>query len=177
MPLETGFYLTKTQTLAGIPLSDLPKSALKVHRALGDAGLKATIIRMPTATRTAEEAATACRCDVSQIVKSLVFQGKTSGSPILLLVSGSNRVDTKKVAETIGEALDRPDGRAVRTMTGFAIGGIPPLGHAVSMKTYIDEDLLEFETVWAAAGTPDCIFDAPPRTLAEAAGAITIRVC
>jgi prolyl-tRNA editing enzyme YbaK/EbsC (Cys-tRNA(Pro) deacylase) len=129
---------------------------------------------MPQSTRTAEEAAAACGCDVAQIVKSLVFQGATSGMPYLLLVSGKNRVDQDGVAHSIGEALSRPDARTVRAWTGFAIGGIPPFGHDRPMKTFIDPDLLAHDIVWAAAGTPNAVLSVEPTALAQAVKATAI---
>lgn len=125
-------------------------------------------------TRTAEDAAKAAGVDVGQIVKSLVFRGKKSGKPYLLLVSGANRVDQKGVAARLGEPLDRPDGTFVRDLTGFAIGGIPPLGHDVPLETYMDRDLLAHQTVWAAAGSPHAMFPIETTSLQAAAGAIVI---
>jgi prolyl-tRNA editing enzyme YbaK/EbsC (Cys-tRNA(Pro) deacylase) len=139
-------------------------------------GLARDINLQEVPTRTAEEAATACACDVAQIVKSLVFRGKASGTPYLLLVSGANRVNEKSVAAHLGEKLERPDAAFVREATGYAIGGIPPLGHAVQISTWLDEDLLAFETVWAAAGTPNTVFEIAPRVLAQAVGARQISV-
>lgn len=139
-------------------------------------GVAIRVVTHAQSTRTAEEAATACGCAVGQIVKSLVFQGKATKAPILLLVSGANRVDEKVVAAVIGEALKRPDATFVRDTTGFAIGGIPPLGHDVPLKTFIDEALLAFPTVWAAAGTPESVFEVDPKALARATGAVTLRV-
>ena len=140
------------------------------------AGLAIEIKTHAQSTRTAEEAAAACGCQVSQIVKSLVFQGKASGAAILLLVSGANRVNEKAVATVIGETLKRPDAHYVRSLTGFAIGGIPPLGHASPLKTFIDQDLLAHPLVWAAAGTPESVFAVDPKALAVATGASTIVV-
>ena len=154
----------------------LPPSALKVQEAAGRLGLAIAVRAMPQSTRTAEEAAAACGCGVAQIVKSLVFAGKTSGAPYLLLVSGKNRVDEKGVAAVVGEALTRPDAQTVRDWTGFAIGGIPPFGHATPMPVFVDEDLLRFDTVWAAAGTPSAVFPAEPKALTEAIGAKVIRM-
>jgi prolyl-tRNA editing enzyme YbaK/EbsC (Cys-tRNA(Pro) deacylase) len=131
---------------------------------------------MPQATRSAQEAAAACGCSVGQIVKSLVFRGAVSGTPYLLLVSGANRVNEAGVAATIGEALRRPDAQDVRAITGFAIGGIPPLGHASPLDTYLDAALLAYELVWAAAGTPDAVFAVAPQRLADAVGAKIISV-
>ncbi|HEX8165862.1 MAG TPA: YbaK/EbsC family protein [Beijerinckiaceae bacterium] len=156
--------------------TSLPPSALKVQEAADRLGLSIAVRAMPQSTRTAEEAAAACGCDVGQIVKSLVFAGKASGAPYLLLVSGRNRVDEKGVAAAVGEALARPDAQRVRDWTGFAIGGIPPFGHATAMPVFVDEDLLGFDTVWAAAGTPSAVFAVEPKALAQAIGAKVIRV-
>lgn len=134
-------------------------------------GLAIEIVKTSEPTRTAQEAATACNCDIGQIVKSLVFTGAQSGRPYLLLVSGANRVDEAGAAASIGEPLTRPNGNAVRRITGYAIGGIPPFGHEQQMATFIDEDLLDFKTVWAAAGTPFSLFEVDPRALAEVVGA------
>lgn len=142
-----------------------------------DAGLSIDIRIMADSTRTAEEAAAACGTSVAQIVKSLVFQGKESGKPYLLLVSGSNRVKEGLVGRTIGEKIVRPDAGFVREQTGFAIGGIPPLGHDRPIATYVDADLLKFDEVFAAAGTPNAIFGVDPRALCEACGAEAIAVC
>ena len=114
----------------------LPKSAQKVTARAAAAGLDVKVVEMPASTRTAEEAAAACGCRVGQIVKSLVFRGKASGRPVLILVSGDNRVDVKRVAGDIGEAIERADADWVRAETGFAIGGIPPIGHDRPLATY-----------------------------------------
>ena len=152
------------------------RSTDRVRQAAEAAGLAISIREMPQSTRTAEEAAAACGTSVGQIVKSLIFRGAASGEPVLLLVSGANRVDTGAVARTIGEALERMDADAVRSATGFAIGGVAPLGALAPIRTYMDEDLLAFATVWAAAGSPQAVFEVEPRALAAAAGAEIIRV-
>ena len=139
-------------------------------------GIDVEIRVMADSTRTAEDAARACGCTVERIVKSLVFQGARSRKPYLLLVSGPNRVSEKGVATTIGEPLARPDADFVRETTGYAIGGIPPLAHKTPLTTYMDRDLLAFETVWAAAGTPKAVFEVSPATLRGAAGAEVIDV-
>lgn len=154
----------------------LPPSALKVRDAAHRLGLAIDIRAMPQSTRTAEEAAAACGCAVGQIVKSLVFAGKASGKPYLFLVSGKNRVDEKAVAGALGEVLTRPDAQTVRDWTGFAIGGIPPFGHATELPTLVDEDLLAHEVVWAAAGTPFAVFAVEPKALARAVGGRVLRV-
>ncbi len=152
------------------------RSTDRVQAAAEAAGLTLDIRRMPQTTRTAEEAAAACGTTVGQIVKSLVFRKAESGEPVLLLVSGANRVDQSAVRSSIGEALERMDADAVRKLTGFAIGGVAPLGSLTPLATFMDADLMRFETVWAAAGAPDAVFEAEPEALAEAAGAKVIAV-
>src|SRR6476619_641878 len=130
-------------------MSELPTSAQKVQDAAAELGLEIAVRAMTAPTRTAEEAAAACGVTVGQIVKSLVFLGAQWGKPYLLLVSGTNRVNETGVAAHLGEGLNRPDGRAVREMTGFAIGGIPPFGHYMPLATFMDQDLLQYDLVWA----------------------------
>jgi prolyl-tRNA editing enzyme YbaK/EbsC (Cys-tRNA(Pro) deacylase) len=154
----------------------LPASAQKVQDAARAAGLDIAVTEMAASTRTAEDAAAACGCAVGQIVKSLVFRGAETGKPYLMLVSGPNRLNEKAVADFVGEPLARPDAAYVREVTGFAIGGVPPLGHASPMQVFLDEDLLGFETVWAAAGTPRAVFAVSPLTLARAVNAKAIKV-
>jgi prolyl-tRNA editing enzyme YbaK/EbsC (Cys-tRNA(Pro) deacylase) len=157
-------------------MADKRESTDRVEAAAQALGLDITVRQMAQSTRTAEEAATAAGCGVGQIVKSLVFRGRDSGRPYLLLVSGSNRVNEKGVAAILGEALERPDARYVRDVTGFAIGGIPPFGHAQPLTTYIDQDLVQHGLVWAAAGTPVAIFAVAPKALADKIGARMIAV-
>jgi prolyl-tRNA editing enzyme YbaK/EbsC (Cys-tRNA(Pro) deacylase) len=157
-------------------MTPLPAAARQVQDAADRLGLAVTIREMPDSTRTAAEAAAACGCTVGQIIKSLIFKGKESERPYLFLVSGNNRVNEKTVAETIGEAIVRPDANFVRAATGFAIGGIPPFGHMVKLATYFDRDLLQYETVWAAAGTPRAVFAVDPGRLLTAVKAEVIRV-
>ena len=158
-------------------MNQLKPAAQRVQEALHAKGLDCVVRHMPASTRTAQEAADACGCQVGQIVKSLIFKGTQSGKPYLLLVSGANRVDEQLAAGQIGEPLGRADAQFVRDATGFAIGGIPPLGHATAIATFMDEALLAFDVVWAAAGTPDAVFPIAPGKLAEAASsAQPIRV-
>ncbi|MCB1471769.1 MAG: YbaK/EbsC family protein [Rhodobiaceae bacterium] len=154
----------------------LPAAARRVADAAVVLGLDIRVLEMPASTRTAEEAAAACGCRVGQIVKSLVFAGKTSGTPYLLLVSGDNRVNEKAMAKVLGEPLTRPDADFVRETTGFAIGGVAPIGHANALRTLFDEDLLKFDVIWAAAGTPRCVFETRPQALARATGAEVVCV-
>ncbi len=131
---------------------------------------------MPQSTRTAAEAAAACGTSVAQIVKSLIFQKAESGEPVLILVSGQNRVDEKAMKAVVGEALKRIDADQVRALTGFAIGGVAPLGSLSPLATFMDTDLMAFETVWAAAGAPQAVFEVDPKALAAATGAAIVRV-
>ncbi|QDB99567.1 YbaK/EbsC family protein [Mesorhizobium sp. 8] len=143
----------------------------RVTQAASDAGLAIEVRRMGASTRTAEEAATQCGCTVAQIVKSLVFQGETSGKLFLFLVSGSNQLDLAKAAELAGDPLKRADPRHIRDETGFAIGGVSPLGHLITIPVFADQSLLAFDVVWAAAGAHDAVFSAEPSALIAAARA------
>jgi prolyl-tRNA editing enzyme YbaK/EbsC (Cys-tRNA(Pro) deacylase) len=154
----------------------LPPSAQKVQDSARALGLDIVVREMAATTRTAEEAAAACGVTVGQIVKSLVFTGADSGKLYLLLVSGVNRVDEKGVARHLGEKLKRPDAEAVRAATGFAIGGIPPFGHDTKLATFMDADLMQYDVVWAAAGTPKAVFPVAPQRLCDATGAVVIEV-
>ena len=157
-------------------MSELPASAQKVQDEANALGLQVEVREMTESTRTAEEAAAACGVTVGQIVKSLVFSGAESGKPYLLLVSGSNRVNEKGVARHLGEKLKRPDADAVRALTGYAIGGIPPFGHASALATFMDRDLMQYDVIWAAAGTPKAVFRTEPARLQVATGAVVIDV-
>jgi prolyl-tRNA editing enzyme YbaK/EbsC (Cys-tRNA(Pro) deacylase) len=137
----------------------LSPSAQKIQNLLNSLGYTYIVIEHAESTRTAQEAADRAGCELGQIVKSLIFRGKTSGTPILVLTSGANRVDEKRISGYAGEIISRADADFVRTVTGFAIGGVPPIGHNEKMETYLDEDFLPFQTIWAAAGTPNAIFE------------------
>lgn len=139
-------------------------------------GLPIEIRTMDQSTRTAEEAAAACGCDVGQIVKSLIFEDATSGHLVLLLVSGRHNVDLDLVATKYGVRLQRADARRVRDETGFAIGGVAPIGHLNSPAVHLDETLLAFPVVWCAAGRPDSVFSISPKMLSDAIGARIIAV-
>ena len=156
------------------PMNDeLSTSAAKVQSALQAMGLDCQVVELPASTRTAVEAAQAVGCTVGQIVKSLVFRGKISRRPLLVLASGSNRVDEQRLASLAGEPVEKADADFTRAHTGFAIGGVPPVGHTERIDTFIDEDLLAYGEVWAAAGTPHAVFRIAPANLARAAGGQT----
>ncbi|GAB1469126.1 YbaK/EbsC family protein [Chloroflexota bacterium] len=140
-------------------MSTLSPSAQKIQSLLNELGFDYTVIEHAESTRTAQEAANRAGCELGQIVKSLIFKGRDSGKPILILASGPNRVNEKRIAEYAGEPVVKPDADFVRAVTGFAIGGVPPIGHAQKMETYLDEDFLQYASIWAAAGTPNAIFE------------------
>src|SRR5512132_2131645 len=142
-------------------MSTLSPSAQKIQDQLKSLGYDYTVIEHAESTRTAQEAADRAGCELGQIVKSLIFKGKVSGRPILVLTSGANRVDEKRISEYAGEAIGRADADFVRSATGFAIGGVPPVGHPQKLETYLDEDFLQYKTIWAAAGNPNAIFELP----------------
>lgn len=153
----------------------MSKSVRRVERAAAELGLAVEVRRLGN-SRTAEDAARACGCEVAQIVKSLVFRGADSGALVLLLVSGANRVNLELAAEAAGEPLLRADADEVQARTGFAIGGVAPIGHVEAPRIWIDRDLMRFATVWAAAGAPDAVFEVSPRELARATGARQVRL-
>jgi len=136
----------------------LSESAQKVQNALNRHGVTCEVVELPGSTRTAQEAAQAIGCRVEQIAKSLVFRGKTSNRPILVVASGVNRVNEKGLRDLLSEPVRKADAEFVRKHTGFAIGGVPPAGLSEPMEIFIDEDLFKHEEIWAAAGTPHAVF-------------------
>lgn len=154
----------------------LPRSARRVRTALLELGLPGDIHRLADSTRTAPEAAAAVGCELGAIVKSLVMRGVTSKAPVLALVSGDNRADVALIEAAVDEPVERPDADYVREVTGYAIGGIPPVGHRHPVRTVMDEDLYRFDTVWAAAGHPHAVFPVAPAELAKAADARVLRL-
>ncbi len=154
----------------------LSPSAQKIQDLLNELSYAYTVIEHAESTRTAQEAADRAGCELGQIVKSLIFRGKESSKPILVLTSGVNRVDEKRIAGYAGEHIVRADADFVRAVTGFAIGGVPPIGHAQEMETYLDEDFLQYQTIWAAAGTPNAIFELTTSDLQKMTGGKTVRV-
>lgn len=148
----------------------------RVTQAAQTAGLDITVRRMGASTRTAEEAAAQCGCNVAQIVKSLIFQGERSGRLYLFLVSGTNQLDISKAAALVSEPLKRADPRQIRDETGFAIGGVSPIGHRIVIQAFADETLLSFDQVWAAAGAHDAVFAAEPKALFAAARAQAVAL-
>ena len=149
----------------------------RVRAALSDSGLALEAVELDASTRTAPEAANAIGCTVSQIVKSLVFRGKETGKAILVLASGTNRVDERQMAAIAGEALGRADADFVRAETGFAIGGVAPVGHIKPVTTFIDRDLQQYEAIWAAAGKPNAVFRLTPDDLVALTQGAIVQIC
>jgi len=148
-----------------------------IDRFIGEAeasGLDIEVQRYPDGTRTAADAAAAVGCKIDQIVKSLVFMADVR--PILILCSGARRVDEEKLAEYIGTEIRIAGASEVRAATGYVIGGTPPLGHTVPLKTVVDPHLMEFEEIWAAAGTPDSVFPIQPKELVKATSGAVVAV-
>lgn len=154
----------------------LSRSAARVQEALLAAGLDARVDELPDSTRSAQEAAAAIGCAVEQIAKSIVFRRADDGLLVLVVLRGVDRVDTAALARILGTEVQRADPELVRAVTGFAIGGVPPLGHETPIATVIDSALLAYDTVWAAAGTPRSVFAVRPADLAALAGMETAAV-
>ncbi|ARC88923.1 YbaK/EbsC family protein [Rhodovulum sp. MB263] len=150
----------------------MSKSLKRVRAALEAAGITPDIRELGQ-TRTAREAAEAVGCELDQIAKSIIFRGEDSGMAILFLTAGGNRVSDEKASALAGEPLGKADAALIRVQTGFAIGGVAPVGHLSPIRTFLDPRLLEFGTVWAAAGTPRHVFPLDPHTLPALTGAVT----
>jgi prolyl-tRNA editing enzyme YbaK/EbsC (Cys-tRNA(Pro) deacylase) len=140
-------------------------SVARVRQALAALGVETEIKEFSASTRTSADAAAAIGCSVAQIAKSLVFRAKSSGRAVLVMASGANRVDEAKLAAKLGEAIGKADADFVRAETGFAIGGVAPVGHGIRLRTLIDADLLQFDVIWAAAGSPNTVFRLTPDAL------------
>jgi prolyl-tRNA editing enzyme YbaK/EbsC (Cys-tRNA(Pro) deacylase) len=154
----------------------LKPAARKVQDALAARGFSNEVVERAASARTAEEAAAAVGCEVGQIVKSLVFRARGSGRAVLVLASGANRVDLARVEALLGEPVDKADAEFVRTRTGYAIGGVPPLGHAEPLVAFVDEDLRRHARIWAAAGHPNAVFALTPDELVAMTGGTVARI-
>lgn len=149
----------------------MSRSLRRVSEALTAAGVTPGILEMPDETRTAAQAAAAAGCALDQIAKSIIFRGEETGHVVLFLTAGGNRVSPEKASAVAGQRLGKADADLVRAETGFAIGGVAPLGHVAPVRTFFDPRLLEFPTVWGAAGTPRHIFPIDPGVLLSVTGA------
>ncbi len=149
----------------------MSKSLKRVSAALEAAGFTPEIMETGADTRTAQQAADVAGCHLDQIAKSIIFRGETSGTAILFLTAGGNRVDDAKASIVAGEPLGKADASLIRAQTGFAIGGVSPVGHLNPIQAFLDPRLTEFDVIWAAAGTPHHIFPIAPQALTELTGA------
>lgn len=149
---------------------NLSPSARRVQAYLDSFGIALEVVEFPSSTRTAQEAADSVGCHVAQIAKSLVFRRKDTSAPLLVIASGANRVDMAKVSALLGAPVAKADADFVREATGYAIGGIPPCGHARAIETILDIDLMDMEVIWAAAGTPNAVFRLTPSELEQITG-------
>lgn len=154
----------------------LPASAQRVQDALARAGLAARVVELTVAARTSQQAADALGIAVGQIAKSLIFRAETSGRAVLVIAAGDRRVDEARIAAQLGEPIGRADPAFVREHSSFAIGGVAPLAHARPMVTFVDTSLRRFDTVWAAGGTPHCVFPLTPDELVRVSGGREIAV-
>jgi prolyl-tRNA editing enzyme YbaK/EbsC (Cys-tRNA(Pro) deacylase) len=154
--------------------TNLKPSVERVRQTLGSMGLTVKVTEFSESTRTAAEAAAAVGTTVGQIAKSLVFM--VGDEPVLVLASGANRVDMEKMSRLLGKKITRADAETVRRITGFSIGGVPPVGHSTRLKTIADEDLLNFLVVYAAAGTPNAVFAVSPRDLVRITEAEVVNI-
>ena len=152
------------------PEQSLPAAAQRVQEAVSALGRSYVVRQLDQSTRTASEAAQAVGCQVAQIAKSLVFRSSTSGRPVLVIACGANRVSETRLADLLGEPVVMADPDFVRQHTGFSVGGVPPVGLATPLPIFIDADLLKFDVIWAAAGTPHAVFPMPPGDLAALTG-------
>jgi prolyl-tRNA editing enzyme YbaK/EbsC (Cys-tRNA(Pro) deacylase) len=155
---------------------ELGSSARAVQEALRRLGYENRVVAFDQTTRTAKEAAEAIGCRVEQIAKSLVFRTSEGQRPILVVASGKNRVNEARLADHVGEGIERPDAAYVRARTGYAIGGVPPMAHAEALETYIDRDLMALDAIWAAAGTPHAVFRLTPEELVALTGGRVVDV-
>lgn len=146
--------------------SSLGESVQRVQNKLLELGHLNKVVELPDNARTAQEAADAIGCEVAQIAKSIIFRMKESDQPLLVVASGINRVNEKRIAEVVQDKLGKADADFVRERTGFVIGGVAPLGHTEPIRTLIDEDLFQYDTLWAAAGHPKAVFELKPQQLA-----------
>ncbi len=152
-------------------MSALSSSAQKVQDALTALGSRAIVVEHENPGRTAAEAAALLRCDIAQIAKSIIFKNAVTGRSVLVITSGANRVDEKKVTAILGDKLAKADAAFVREQTGFAIGGVPPLAHTNPGAILLDIDLLKFDQVFPAGGTPHAMFAIDPNELLRICGA------
>ena len=150
---------------------ELSRSARRFKAALAEQGHEIDVVSLSDSTRTAQEAADTIGCGVAQIAKSIVFRDPQQDQPVVVITSGTNRVDVRKIEALMGHSLEQADGNFVKKKIGYAIGGVPPAGHKTPVRMFLDRDLRAYEEIWAAAGTPFSVFQLTPDELPELTGA------
>ncbi len=155
---------------------ELSSNAQRVQHILETLGFSSHVVELPDSTRTAREAAQAVGSRVEQIVKSLVFKGQHTNKPLLVVASGRNRVNEQRLSQLAAEPVEKADADFVRQRTGFVVGGVPPIGHTERLETFIDEDLLQYEELWASAGTSHAVFRLTPAELKAMTGGKVVSI-
>lgn len=158
-------------------MAEVSKQAEGFQQKLKGMGSDRKVKELPDSARTAQEAADAIGCEIAQIAKSIIFKLQQSGEPLLVIASGVNRIDEQKIEQLAGDAPGKADAKFVSAHTGYVIGGVPPMGHAEPIRTLIDEDLLQYDTIWAAAGHPKAVFELTPEELTQLTQANVVQVC
>ena len=155
----------------------LSRSSEIIKNFLQDVGMSFEVKTLQESTRTADDAAKAIGCEVGQICKSIIFKAKQSNEPVLVLASGINRINEKSIKDFVGEKILKANADFTREVTGFAIGGIPPIAHRTKIeKVYIDQDLKQYESIWAAAGTPNSVFELNFESLVKMTGGLVVSI-
>lgn len=155
----------------------LSRSSEIIKNFLQDVGMSFEVKTLQESTRTADDAAKAIGCEVGQICKSIIFKDNQSNKPVLVLASGINRINEKSIKDFVGEKILKADADFTREVTGFAIGGIPPIAHRTKIeKVYIDQDLKQYESIWAAAGTPNSVFELNFESLVKMTGGVVVSI-
>lgn len=155
----------------------LSRSSEIIKNFLQDIGMSFEVKTLQESTRTADDAAKAIGCEVGQICNSIIFKAKQSNEPVLVLASGINRINEKSIKDFVGEKILKADADFTREVTGFAIGGIPPIAHRTKIeKVYIDQDLKQYESIWAAAGTPNSVFELNFESLVKMTGGVVVSI-
>jgi prolyl-tRNA editing enzyme YbaK/EbsC (Cys-tRNA(Pro) deacylase) len=157
-------------------VEELSRSARRVQEVLASSGMDTEVIELPASTRTAAEAASAIGCSIAQIAKTILFRTVKRRNPIIVVASGVNRINEATIETQIGEPIEKADAAYVRERTGFAIGGVPPVGHLEPIYTIVDEDLLELGNIWAAAGTPNAVFHLTGKALLEMTNGVLMPI-
>lgn len=148
----------------------LAERAIQVQNILTEKGFDFKVMQLPASTRSAMDAAMAIGCTLGEIAKSIIFRTQGHQQPVLVIASGANQINSQSIENALGESIELPDGKWVKQTLGFAIGGVPPIGFSIPFPVFIDQDLLQYDTIWAAAGTPNAVFCLPACELVNLTG-------